>query len=204
MVLLVALVVLMAGASVLYKKLAEENPVGGLVVETEVSSEAEAVSETDVQEVESETESETEPAPRQVPDFTVYDAEGKEVALSEQFGKPVIVNFWASWCGPCTSELPHFQEAYENYGEEITFMMVNMTDGMQETVEGAKAFVEEQGFTFPVYYDTAQNAAITYGVSSIPATYFVMADGMGGAYALGYLSPENLEQGIEIIKGTEE
>ena len=134
------------------------------------------------------------------PDFTVYDAEGNSVRLSDFLGKPVIVNFWASWCGPCKSEMPDFQTAYEKYGDQIVFLMVNMTDGSQETVQTASAFIEKTGYTFPVYFDSDSDAAITYGVRSIPTTYFIDALGNGIAWASGAINESMLEQGIDMIK----
>ena len=73
---------------------------------------------------------------------------------------------------------------YNELGEEIHFLMVNMTDGSRETVDAAKAFIEAQGYTFPVYFDTEMDAAITYGVNSIPTTYFIDADGYAIAFFL--------------------
>ena len=108
--------------------------------------------------------------PMTAPDFTVTDREGNEVRLADQIGKPVIVNFWASWCPPCRSELPDFDAASQTYGEEITFMMVDLCDGMRETPVIGSSFVEENGYSFPVYFDTTGEAAGTYGVYSIPMT----------------------------------
>ena len=85
----------------------------------------------------------------QATDFTMTDRDGKEVSLSDYAGKPVIVNFWATWCGPCKEELPYFEEAYEKYGEQIQFLMVDLSDGYAETPENAIAFAEEHGY--PVY-----------------------------------------------------
>ena len=133
------------------------------------------------------------------PDFTVYTADGTEVKLSDMKGKPVILNFWASWCSPCKMEMPDFDEAYAQHGEDIHFMMVNLTDGSRETVEKASAFIEEQGYSFPVYYDTTQEAAYIYAVSAIPTTYFIDAEGHFVAYGQGALSMENLLTGIEMI-----
>ena len=133
------------------------------------------------------------------PDFTVYDLEGNEINLSDFFGKPIIVNFWASWCGPCKMEMPDFNEAYQTLNEEITFLMVNMTDGSRETVEVASSFIEESGYSFPVYYDTSYSAAITYSVSSLPTTYFIDADGNLIAHARGAIDEATLQKGIDMI-----
>ena len=132
-------------------------------------------------------------------DFTVYDAEGKPCKLSDFRGKPVVVNFWASWCGPCKSEMPDFQKAYEKYGDKISFLMVNMTDGMQETRSSAETFLAKNNYTFPVYFDEEMSAAINYEVWSIPATYLVNAQGHLVAWTSGALNMAALESGIAMI-----
>lgn len=135
------------------------------------------------------------------PDFTVTDSAGNAVSLADLAGKPVVLNFWASWCGPCKSEMPEFDAAYKEYGEEIHFVMVNLTDGSRETIDSAAEYIEEQGYSFPVYFDTESSAAIAYGVLSIPVTYFIDAEGYGVAQARGALDGETLRMGIEMITG---
>ena len=133
------------------------------------------------------------------PDFTVYDADGNEVKLSDYLGKPVVLNFWASWCGPCKREMPDFDEKYQALGENVQFLMINLTDGNTETVEGASAFIASQGYTFPVFYDTSSMAAAMYGISAIPATFFIDAEGNAIAQATGAIDGETLQRGIDLI-----
>ena len=133
------------------------------------------------------------------PDFTVYDIDGDAVSLSDFIGKPVIINFWASWCGPCKMEMSEFEEKFEELGGDIQFLMVNLTDGNRETRETAISYIEESGYTFPVYFDTDQYAAYTYGVYSIPSTYFIGADGSAVAMAQGAIDGSILDQGISMI-----
>jgi len=133
------------------------------------------------------------------PDMTVYDLEGNAHQLSDFRGKPVILNFWATWCGYCKMEMPDFQEKYEQYGEDIHFLMVNVTDGVQETVEKASAFIAEQGYTFPVYYDTDMNAAMNYNISGLPVTYLMDADGGIVAWQQGMLTADTLQKGIDML-----
>lgn len=133
------------------------------------------------------------------PDFTVYTAAGEEVKLSQFLGKPVILNFWASWCGPCKREMPLFQQMYNEYGGEIAFLVVNLTDGYSETVQTASAYIEGEGYTFPVYYDTSYSAAYAYGVTSIPTTYFIDANGGIAGYAQGSLSEDVFKQGLALL-----
>ena len=134
------------------------------------------------------------------PDFTMTDKDGNEVKLSNFAGKPIVLNFWASWCGPCQMEMPDFEEMYKTYGEEVQFVMVNMTDGSQETVESATQFITEKGYTFPVYYDTKMEGAYYYSVYSLPMTYFIGADGYVAGRNTGMISGENLQKGIEAIR----
>ena len=142
------------------------------------------------------SQQENEPAP----DFTVYDKNNKEVNLSDFRGKPPIVNFWASWCGPCKMEMPDFEEKNRALGDKINFLMVNMTDGSRETVKIASDFIKKEGYTFPVYYDIKSNAAIAYSVYSLPTTYFIDADGYVVAQSTGAIDGETLQKGIDMIK----
>ena len=179
---ILALILLLSGASILYNRMSEAN----LPVENTKPAETQA-----------SQEDETEPM--MAPDFIVLDREGEEVSLSDFIGTPVILNFWARWCGPCKSEMPEFEAAYQKYREEIQFMMVNLTDGSRETVETAAEYIAGEGYTFPVFFDTESDAAITYGATSIPVTYFVDAEGHLVAYGSGALSGEILQSGMEMI-----
>ena len=124
------------------------------------------------------------------PDFTVYDADGNEVKLSDFKGKPVIVNFWASWCPPCKAELPYFEAAYQQYGDKIEFLMVDLADGGTETQESGARYIAESGYTFPVYFDLSGSASNAYQLYSIPQTVAVDANGNITFSQIGSL-PEN-------------
>jgi len=134
------------------------------------------------------------------PDFTLLDAEGNAVKLSELFGKPIVLNFWASWCPPCKGEMPDFNKVYEEVGRDITFMMVDLVDGQRETKEKGAQYVKGQGFTFPVYFDTEQDAARKYGIGSIPTTIFIDKDGYIVTGAERAIDEKTLQKGIDLIK----
>lgn len=146
----------------------------------------------------------TEEEALKAPDFTALDSEGNEVKLSDLIGKPIVLNFWASWCPPCKAEMPEFNTVYEEMGDEVTFLMVDMVDGQRETMEKGKKHIEKNGFTFPVYYDTKQEAAYLYGVSSIPTTYFIDKEGNVITGVQGAIDEKNLRKGISTITESDE
>ena len=146
----------------------------------------------------------------QADDFTVYDSQMNEVKLSDYFGKPIVikqgvtlVDFWASWCGPCKSELPAFNSLYEKYKDDVVFLMINLTDGQSDNESSIKQFVSDNGYSFPVYYDLEYDASNTYGVRSIPETIFIHADGSLYDTRVGAMSENVLEKYIKQLIGGE-
>ena len=184
-ILSLVFILLMAGAYVLYHNLSGTVEGNQLIVATQPSS---TTAPTDT----------TEPL-LLAPDFVVYDENGNEVHLYDYIGKPIVLNFWASWCGPCKMEMPDFNERYLQLGDEIHFLMINMTDGARETISTASAFIAEQGYQFPVFYDTTGSAAMTYGAYSLPTTFFIDAQGHAIAQAVGAIDADTLQQGIDMI-----
>lgn len=149
-------------------------------------------------------ESQSEEVDYTAPDFTVYDKDGNAVKLTDFFGKPIVLNFWASWCPPCKSEMPDFEKLYQEVGEEVQFLMVNMVDGGRETKAKGQKFVEDKGFTFPVYYDTMQDAAYTYGVTSLPTSIFIDKEGQMITGFRGAMTEKQLRERIDLIYNKEE
>ena len=135
-----------------------------------------------------------------VPDFTVQDASGKDVSFSEFKGKPVVLNFWASWCPPCKAEMPDYEKMYQEYGKKgVSFVMVNLTDGSRETVAGAQKFLKDNGYTFPAYFDVKQSAATAYGISAIPDSVFIDKNGTVVNAFTGMIDANTMKTSLEAI-----
>jgi peroxiredoxin len=196
LIIAILLVGILAGSMFLYDKYGDEylnQDVG-----QQTNSTTESISNT--QENLSSEENTTENYENLAPDFTVIDAQGNNVKLSNFKGKPVVLNFWTTWCYYCKIEMPDFNEAYKEY-PDVQFLMVNATGTNGETVDSAKAFIEQEKYEFPVFFDTQHDALKTYGISSYPQTIFIDKDGNIVSHRVGMLTKEILEQ--EIAKITE-
>ena len=109
------------------------------------------------------------------PDFKLISLDKQEVSLSDFRGKPVLINFWASWCGPCRIEMPFLQEVYEEWNSKgLVMLAVNL----QENPTTVKKFVENAGLTFPVLLSPGSDVPLAYNVRGIPATFLIDADGV--------------------------
>lgn len=144
----------------------------------------------------------TNAATTPAPDFTMTDADGATLTLADFKGKPVLLNFWASWCGPCQSEMPDIQKAWEAHAQDIDFVIVNMTGMSGETEQAARTFLADNGYTFPVYFDKDSSAAAAFGVNSIPQTYLIDAEGnILGGY-MGAMTSSIIDEGIQMLLNT--
>ena len=111
------------------------------------------------------------------PDFELKTLDGQTVRLSALRGKPVILNAWASWCGPCQAEMPALQKVYSEYKDQgLQVVAVNMT--FQDTRADAAAFVASHGLTFPIPLDTFSDVGKKYLVSALPSSYFIGSNGI--------------------------
>lgn len=128
----------------------------------------------------------------QAPDFTLNTLEGKKVTLSKNGGKPSLVNLWASWCPPCKVEMPHLQKAYEKYGDQVNFHMVNLTslDNKDKMID----YIKDGKYTFPVLMDETGKVGEKYMAFSIPQTYIVDEKGQVIQKIMGAMTEEQLEE----------
>lgn len=175
---LVALVVLIGGSYFLYQNLTE--------TEEEQNT---LVSETPKEEVAYNNISDEDF------DFTFENEAGEKVLLSSYIGKPIVINFWASWCPPCREEMPIFQEIQKK-NPEVTFLYINQTDGKKETKKKAQEFIENENLTMAIQYDETSASAIKYALTALPTTYFVDANGDIHNRAIGGINVETLTNAI--------
>ena len=111
------------------------------------------------------------------PDFTLLTPEDESITLSELRGKAVLVNLWASWCGPCRAEMPAMQRIYEEYKDAgLVILAVNATN--QDSITNALSFYQEHQLTFPLLLDTTGEVSQMYQLRALPSSFFIGPDGV--------------------------
>jgi len=119
------------------------------------------------------------------PDFEARDLSGKSIKLSDFRGKVVVIDFWATWCGPCVRGMPVSAAVTKEIGDRVVFLPVDIDD--RESADKVKSFAEKKGWTFPLYLG-GRAVGAKYGVSGIPHTVIVAADGTVTAKHVGFSS----------------
>ena len=122
------------------------------------------------------------------PDFELADLSGQAVRLADLRGHPVVVNFWATWCGPCRLEMPLLQKYADRYPQDLRILAVN--DG--EATANIQKFVDELSLRFDVLLDPAEKVTNLYRVRAFPSTFFLDADGNVRFQHIGTLNEDQL------------
>lgn len=207
LITLISFVVVIVIATVAYNTLKNEAPSVSFVpnmvlpdlpptAEQQVASEDIVVKE-EVQSEEPLREEEQAEEPAEddgsvMPDIPLFYLDGTETSFNTvRDGKPAIINYFASWCPPCKLELPHFQKAYEDFGDQISFIFLDAIDGQRETLKTIETFIKTFPFTGPVYYDQGLFAAI-FQTNSLPTTVFFDKAGRVVKGYLGFVPEEVL------------
>ena len=143
----------------------------------------------------------SEPKPQDLKpasDFQLESIDGDKVKLSELKGKPVIINFLATWCGYCDTELPGFLSAKEEYGDEVTFLFIDV----QESVSDVKAYRDKKGYdNYSPLLDSDGSVSGAYGISGFPTTIIVDSDGNIAETYRGMIKEDILKKAVETVKG---
>ena len=129
------------------------------------------------------------------PDFIAQTLDGQSFHLKTTRGKPVVLNFWATWCPPCRAEMPMLQQYYNAHKND--YLMVAVNDA--EPAERVQAFIQQQGFNFTVVLDPSQYIVGAYRIQGFPTTFFIDAKGVIRNTHVGMLNQAQLEAGLQSI-----
>ncbi|RME44340.1 MAG: TlpA family protein disulfide reductase [Chloroflexi bacterium] len=131
------------------------------------------------------------PVGQPAPAFTLRDVEGTEVTLKDFRGRPVLINFWATWCAPCRSEMPIIEEAYQQHQDEG---LIVLAIDVQENPELARTFAGWLGISFTILDDGAGDVARLYRVTAFPTSFFVDRNGVIRAWQVGAMNRSTLDR----------
>lgn len=139
------------------------------------------------------------PSGQTAPAVTFYDSQGNPLSVAAFTDKPVVLCFWASWATGSKDTLDLLQAAYNKYGDQVYFVVVNLTTTPRETKEAAEAYWATTSYSFPTYYDLDGTCRAAYKADTVPTTFFMKEDNLALAYFKGKLTKFGLSVGLECI-----
>ncbi len=143
------------------------------------------------------------PPPREgapAPDFALQTLDGRTYRLSELRGRAVLINFWATWCGPCRTEMPAIEEVYRRYGDgRLVVLAVNV----EEDADRVAPFVQRLGLSFPILLDRDGTVSRRYRITGLPTTYLIRPDGAVDGMRIGPYTRAMLQARVEQLLGEE-
>lgn len=126
------------------------------------------------------------------PDFRLPDMSGRTRALSDYRGKPLLLNFWASWCPPCRAEMPDLQRFYQLHGDQINLLGVNWGEPQAAVL----VFLEKLKISYPNLLDQGGTTFVKYQLTGVPTSFFIDAQGVIRGISVGPMSTEQIEAGF--------
>lgn len=135
------------------------------------------------------------------PDFTLKNPKGEKISLSDFKGQPVLINFWATWCGPCRIEMPIIEDMYQKYQDEG---FVVLAVDVEESITVVRSFVDSMGLTFPILLDyRGEIANGRYRIRAFPTSYFVGRDGKVTAAHRGMMTEQIMQRYMDQVLATQ-
>lgn len=153
--------------------------------------------ETDQQEASVDRYKESSKIGYMAPSFELIGLDGKQYSLASLHGKPVVINFWASWCDPCKEEAPELVELYDQYKDSLEIYAVNLTKN--DRVKDVHDFVETYHLNFPVLLDSKGEIAKKYNILAIPTTFFIDSDGKIVDQIIGIANNKTLKEKFRLL-----
>lgn len=135
----------------------------------------------------------------QAPEIKLKDLKDDTVRLSDFRGKPVLVNFWATWCAPCRIEMPIMEEKYRAYKDTKEFVILAVDVKDDSGIDAVRSFLGELSLTFPVLMDSEGSAGTAYNVLGLPTSFFIDRRGVIRVSRVGAMSPAYIEEQLQII-----